>query len=201
MKIICVGRNYAAHARELGNEVPEDPVIFMKPATALLQPGTAFKYPSFTRDLHYEAELVLHIGQPGRNVEAADALQWVDAITVGIDFTARDLQSTLKSKGLPWEKAKAWNQSAVIGQWHPMRSGNIRFGMKKNGEMVQQGDTGLMIFPFEDLLAHISVYFSLEPGDLIFTGTPAGVGPCLAGDVLEGFLEDQSVFTLTIHAQ
>jgi len=201
MKIICVGRNYAAHARELGNEVPEDPVIFMKPSTALLQPGTTFKYPSFTRDLHYEAELVLRIGQHGREVEAKESLKLVDAITVGIDFTARDIQSTLKSKGLPWEKAKAWNQSAVIGKWHPMRSGNIQFAMKKNGEMVQQGDTGLMIFSFENLLAHISVYFSLEPGDLVFTGTPAGVGPCVVGDELEGFLEDQSVFTLKIHAK
>lgn len=200
MKIICVGRNYAAHAKELGNEVPEDPVIFMKPASALLKGDTPFHYPSFTNDLHYEAELVLRIGQLGRNVAAIDALGLVDAITVGIDFTARDVQAVLKSKGLPWEKAKAWDQSAVIGDWHPMRSGDIHFSMTKNGTTVQQGDTSLMIFSFDQLLAHISIYFSLEPGDLIFTGTPAGVGPCVADDVLEGFLENKSVFSLKIHA-
>jgi len=200
MKIICVGRNYAAHAKELGNEVPEDPVIFMKPSSALLKEGTPFHYPSFTNDLHYEAELVLRIGQLGRNVAATDALGLVDAVTVGIDFTARDVQAVLKSKGLPWEKAKAWDQSAVIGDWHPMRSGDIHFSMTKNGTTVQQGDTSLMIFSFDQLLAHISIYFSLEPGDLIFTGTPAGVGPCVANDVLEGFLENKSVFSLKIHA-
>lgn len=200
MKIICVGRNYAAHAKELGNEVPEDPVIFLKPSTSLLVDGDTFHYPSFTSDLHYEAELVLRIGKKGRNISTSDALQYVDAITVGIDFTARDVQAALKAKGLPWEKAKAWDQAAVVGNWNPMRTGQVHFSMTKNGTTVQEGDTQLMIFPFDHLLAHISIYFSLEPGDLIFTGTPAGVGPCVAGDVLEGFLEGQSVFTLNIHA-
>ncbi|MFN9950890.1 MAG: fumarylacetoacetate hydrolase family protein [Bacteroidota bacterium] len=200
MKIICVGRNYAAHARELGNEVPEDPVIFMKPASALLPEGADFRYPAFTRDLHYEAELVLRIGRPGSHLSATEALNHVDAITVGIDFTARDVQAALKTKGLPWEKAKAWDQAAVIGKWQPMRTGDFHFSMNKNGEMVQQGDTTHMIFPFDVLLAHISEYFSLEQGDVVFTGTPAGVGPCVPGDVLEGFFEDQSVFILKIHA-
>lgn len=200
MKIICVGRNYAAHARELGNEVPEDPVIFMKPASALLREGVDFHYPSFTHDLHYEAELVLRISRSGSPLSITEALDYVDAITVGIDFTARDLQAALKAKGLPWEKAKAWDQAAVIGKWQPMRAGDFHFSMNKNGVKVQQGDTSHMIFSFDVLLAHISEYFSLEPGDLIFTGTPAGVGPCVPGDELEGFFDDQSVFILKIHA-
>ncbi len=200
MKIICVGRNYAAHAKELGNEVPEDPVIFLKPSTSLLGDGDTFHYPSFTSDLHYEAELVLRIGKKGRNISTSDALQYVDAITVGIDFTARDVQAALKAKGLPWEKAKAWDQASVVGIWNPLRTWQVHFSMTKNGTTFQEGNTQLMIFPFDHLLAHISIYFSLEPGDLIFTGTPAGVGPCVAGDVLEGFLEGQSVFTLNIHA-
>ncbi|MBU3744492.1 MAG: fumarylacetoacetate hydrolase family protein [Sediminibacterium sp.] len=200
MKIVCVGRNYAEHARELGNEVPEEPVIFMKPSTALLGAGQQFHYPAFTSDLHYEAELVLRVSATATNIAAADALHHIDAITVGIDFTARDIQANLKKKGLPWEKAKAWDHSAILGSWHSIPSGEIHFSLKKNGEWVQQGSTHYMIFPFDTLVAHISQYFTLEPGDLIYTGTPAGVGPCVAGDVLEGYLENQEVFSLTIHA-
>ncbi|MEI8110541.1 MAG: fumarylacetoacetate hydrolase family protein [Chitinophagia bacterium] len=200
MKIICVGRNYVAHARELGNEVPEEPVIFMKPSTALLAAGKQFHYPAFTSDLHYEAELVLRVSATATCIAEIDALKHVDAITVGIDFTARDIQSNLKQKGLPWEKAKAWDHSAILGSWQLIPLGEVHFSLKKNGEWVQQGSTNYMIFPFDALIAHISQYFTLEPGDLIYTGTPAGVGPCLPGDVLEGYLENQEVFSLKIHA-
>lgn len=200
MKIVCVGRNYAAHARELGNEVPEEPVIFMKPSTAVLEAGKHFHYPAFTNDLHYEAELVLRVAATASCIDTAEALNYIDAITVGIDFTARDIQAKLKNKGLPWEKAKAWDQSAILGTWHPIPSGEIHFSLRKNGEWVQRGSTDYMIFPFDTLIAHITKYFTLEPGDLIYTGTPEGVGSCVAGDVLEGYLENQGVFSLTIHA-
>ena len=201
MKIFCVGRNYAEHAKELGNALPEAPVIFMKPDTALLAPGARFEYPSFTSDLHYEIELVLRIGKTAKNIPAANALSCVDAITVGIDFTARDVQAGLKSKGLPWEKAKAWDNSAIIGEWKPF-NGNaveILFSLTKNGQKAQSGTTQDMIYSFETLLEHISGYFTLSPGDLVYTGTPAGVGPCLPGDTLAGFLGDEKLFELAIH--
>ena len=201
MKIFCVGRNYAEHAKELGNALPEAPVIFMKPDTALLAPGAKFAYPSFTSDLHYEIELVLRIGKTAKNISAANALSCVDAITVGIDFTARDVQAGLKSKGLPWEKAKAWDNSAIIGDWKPFNAdaGEILFSLTKNGQKVQSGTTQDMIYSFETLLEHISGYFTLSPGDLVYTGTPAGVGPCLPGDTLAGFLGDEKLFELAIH--
>ena len=201
MKIFCVGRNYAEHAKELGNALPEAPVIFMKPDTALLAPGAKFEYPSFTSDLHYEIELVLRIGKTAKNIPAANALSCVDAITVGIDFTARDVQAGLKSKGLPWEKAKAWDNSAIIGDWKPFNAdgGEILFSLIKNGQKVQSGTTLDMIYSFETLLEHISGYFTLSPGDLVYTGTPAGVGPCLPGDTLAGFLGDEKLFELAIH--
>ncbi|MGB4725153.1 MAG: fumarylacetoacetate hydrolase family protein [Sediminibacterium sp.] len=201
MKIFCVGRNYAEHAKELGNALPEAPVIFMKPDTALLAPGAKFEYPSFTSDLHYEIELVLRIGKTAKNIAAANALSCVDAITVGIDFTARDVQAGLKSKGLPWEKAKAWDNSAIIGDWKPFNAdaGEILFSLTKNGQKVQSGTTLDMIYSFETLLEHISGYFTLSPGDLVYTGTPAGVGPCLPGDTLAGFLGDEKLFELAIH--
>ena len=201
MKIFCVGRNYAEHAKELGNALPEAPVIFMKPDTALLAPGAKFEYPSFTSDLHYEIELVLRIGKTAKNIPAANALSCVDAITVGIDFTARDVQAGLKSKGLPWEKAKAWDNSAIIGEWKPFNAdaGEILFSLTKNGEKAQSGTTQDMIYSFETLLEHISGYFTLSPGDLVYTGTPAGVGPCLPGDTLAGFLGDEKLFELAIH--
>lgn len=205
MKIFCVGRNYAEHAKELGNAVPEAPVIFMKPESALLAPGAKFEYPSFTSDLHYEIELVLRIGKTAKNIPAANALSFVDAITVGIDFTARDVQAGLKSKGLPWEKAKAWDNSAIIGEWKPFNAeanadgGEILFSLTKNGQTAQSGTTQDMIYSFETLLEHISGYFTLSPGDLVYTGTPAGVGPCLPGDTLAGFLGDEKLFELAIH--
>ena len=201
MKIFCVGRNYAEHAKELGNALPEAPVIFMKPDTALLAPGAKFAYPSFTSDLHYEIELVLRIGKTAKNIPAANALSCVDAITVGIDFTARDVQAGLKSKGLPWEKAKAWDNSAIIGDWKPFNAdgAEILFSLTKNGQKAQSGTTQDMIYSFETLLEHISGYFTLSPGDLVYTGTPAGVGPCLPGDTLAGFLGDEKLFELAIH--
>ena len=201
MKIFCVGRNYAEHAKELGNALPEAPVIFMKPDTALLAPGAKFEYPSFTSDLHYEIELVLRIGKTAKNIAAANALSCVDAITVGIDFTARDVQAGLKSKGLPWEKAKAWDNSAIVGEWKPFNSdgAEILFSLTKNGQTAQMGTTQDMIYSFETLLEHISGYFTLSPCDLVYTGTPAGVGPCLPGDTLAGFLGDEKLFELAIH--
>jgi 2-keto-4-pentenoate hydratase/2-oxohepta-3-ene-1,7-dioic acid hydratase in catechol pathway len=200
MKIFCVGRNYAAHAKELGNAVPEAPVIFMKPDTAVLPKGEDFVYPSFTSDLHYEIELVLRIGKTAKNISAANALSYVDAITVGIDFTARDLQADLKAKGLPWEKAKAWDNSAIVGEWKPFNADgtDILFSLIKNGQTAQSGTTQDMIYSFETLLEHISGYFTLSPGDLIYTGTPAGVGPCLPGDTLTGFLGEEKLFELPI---
>ena len=194
MKIFCVGRNYAAHAKELGNAVPEAPVIFMKPDTAVLPKGADFVYPSFTSDLHYEIELVLRIGKTAKNVSAAYALSCVDAITVGIDFTARDVQADLK--------AKAWDHSAIVGEWKPFNAeaagADILFSLTKNGQTAQSGTTQDMIYSFETLLEHISGYFTLSPGDLIYTGTPAGVGPCLPGDTLTGFLGEEKLFELAI---
>jgi 2-keto-4-pentenoate hydratase/2-oxohepta-3-ene-1,7-dioic acid hydratase in catechol pathway len=202
MKIFCVGRNYADHAKELGNAVPEEPVIFMKPKTALLQPNTPFHYPAFTNELHYEAELVLRIAKNGKSVPENQAVAYYDAISVGIDFTARDIQAELKKKGLPWEKAKAWDNSAIIGEWVPLNelilANPIHFSLQKNKETVQVGDSRDMIFTFNKIVSHISDYFSLNIGDLIYTGTPAGVGGCVAGDLLEGYLEQQKMFELEI---
>ena len=202
MKIFCVGRNYVAHAQELGNEVPDEPVIFMKPKSALLQAHTPFYYPEFTNELHYECELVLRISKNGKYIQERGASKYYDAITVGIDFTARDLQNELKEKGLPWEKAKAWDNSAVIGKWLPFANikskKDIGFSLKKNKEEVQKSNSGLMLHNFDKVVSYISNYFSVNIGDLIFTGTPAGVGECVVGDELEGFLDEESMFVVEI---
>ncbi|KIC89499.1 fumarylacetoacetate hydrolase family protein [Flavihumibacter sp. ZG627] len=202
MKIFCIGRNYVAHAKELGNDVPDEPVIFMKPKSALLQAHTPFYYPEFTNELHYEAELVLRISKNGKYIQDRYASKYYDAVTVGIDFTARDIQNELKEKGLPWEKAKAWDNSAVIGKWVPLTEikgkKEIHFSLQKNKEVVQEGNSSLMIFNFDTIVAQISNYFSVNIGDLIFTGTPAGVGECVVGDELEGFLEGKSMFNIEI---
>jgi 2-keto-4-pentenoate hydratase/2-oxohepta-3-ene-1,7-dioic acid hydratase in catechol pathway len=202
MKIFCVGRNYVAHAKELGNEVPTEPVIFMKPKSALLQPNAPFYYPEFTNELHYECEIVLRIGKNGKYIQEKQAGKYYNAITVGIDFTARDIQDELKKKGLPWEKAKAWDNSAVVGTWidiNPqIQKNNINFCLYKNKELVQNGNTNLMLFNFDQIVSNISNYFSLNIGDLIFTGTPAGVGECVVGDILEGFIENDSLFELEV---
>lgn len=202
MKIFCVGRNYADHARELGNDLPDEPVIFMKPKSALLQALTPFYYPEFTNELHYECELVLRISKNGKYIQEKFAGKYYDAVTTGIDFTARDVQNELREKGLPWEKAKAWDNSAVIGKWVPFTELNnrkdIEFELHNNKESVQKGSSASMIFDFNAIVAYISNYFSLNIGDLIFTGTPAGVGECVVGDQLEGFLEGEKVFELEV---
>ena len=202
MKIFCVGRNYVEHAKELGNQVPDEPVIFMKPKSALLQSHTPFYYPEFSNELHYEAELVLRVSKNGKYVNERHASKYYNGITVGIDFTARDIQAELKKKGLPWEKAKAWDNSAVVGTWKEitpeMLKRPINFSLKQNGEEVQKGITTDMLFTFDQIVSHISNYFSLNIGDLIFTGTPAGVGECVVGDVLEGFFETEKLFELEV---
>ncbi len=202
MKIFCIGRNYVEHTKELGNEVPDEPVIFMKPKSALLQSHTPFYYPEFSNELHYEAELVLRVSKNGKYVSERQASKYYNAITVGIDFTARDIQAELKKKGLPWEKAKAWDSSAVIGSWKEVNTDLfkklITFSLNKNGEKVQTGLTTDMIFSFDQIVSHISNYFSLNIGDLIYTGTPAGVGECVVGDILEGYFEQEKMFELEI---
>lgn len=202
MKIFCVGRNYADHAKELGNAVPEEPVIFMKPKSALMTSNAPFYYPEFTNELHYEAEIVLRVCKNGRYVDAESAEIYYDAFTIGIDFTARDIQAELKKKGLPWEKAKAWDNSAIIGKWIPFTkeilSNPMHFSLQKNKETVQLGNTEDMIFSFNEIVSHISQYFSLNIGDLIYTGTPAGVGECVTDDILEGYYGTEKMFFLEI---
>lgn len=202
MKFFCIGRNYVEHAKELGNEVPDEPVIFMKPKSALLAPNVPFYYPEFTNELHYECELVLRISKNGKYISEASASSFFDAITVGIDFTARDIQNELKKKGLPWEKAKAWDNSAVVGKWKmidaTIDNTNINFSMTKNGDVVQKGNSNQMIHDFNKIIAHISTYFSLNIGDMIFTGTPAGVGEIVVGEELEGFFENESLFKIKV---
>ena len=202
MKIICVGRNYAAHARELGNDIPDEPVIFMKPKSALLQSHTPFYYPEFTNELHYEIELVLRISKNGKYIQERHAANYYNGITVGIDFTARDLQNDLSAKGLPWEKAKAFDNSAAVGKFIDIVPGfnkkNINFSLFKNKEQVQQSNSSKMIFNFEFIIAHVSTFFSLNIGDLIFTGTPEGVGECVVGDELEGFIENEMLLKMEV---
>lgn len=202
MKIICVGRNYADHAKELGNDIPDEPVIFMKPKSALLQSHTPFYYPEFSNELHYECELVLRVCKNGKYIQERHASNYYNGITVGIDFTARDIQDELKKKGLPWEKAKAFDNSAAVGKFvdvtPALNRKNIGFTFYKNKELVQTGNSGEMIFSIDSLISHISNYFSLNIGDLIFTGTPAGVGECVVGDVLEAFLEKDNLLTVEV---
>jgi len=202
MKIICVGRNYLDHVKELGNNIPEEPVIFMKPKSALLMAHTPFYYPEFTNELHYECEIVLRISKNGKYIQQKYADNYYDAVTVGIDFTARDLQDDLKKNGLPWEKAKAFDNSAVVGNFIPLTPDfnrkNINFSLLKNEEKVQEANSSQMIFSIDRIIENITKYFSLNIGDLIFTGTPAGVGECVTGDVLEGFIDNQSLFNVEI---
>jgi len=202
MKIFCVGRNYSEHAKELGSDVPDEPVIFMKPKSALLQPHTPFYYPEFTNELHYECELVLRVSKNGKYIQDKFAGKYYDAVTTGIDFTARDIQNDLKAKGLPWEKAKAWDNSAVIGKWIPLANikdkKNIGFSFKKNGELVQEGNSKEMIFDFDYIISYISNFFSINIGDLVFTGTPKGVGEIVVGDEVEAFIDNESLLTLDV---
>jgi 2-keto-4-pentenoate hydratase/2-oxohepta-3-ene-1,7-dioic acid hydratase in catechol pathway len=202
MKIFCVGRNYSEHASELGNDIPDEPVIFMKPKSALLQPHTPFYYPEFTNELHYECELVLRISKNGKYIQEKFANKYYDAITTGIDFTARDIQNELKEKGLPWEKAKAWDNSAVVGKWVPIgnlkNKKEINFGLYKNKELVQTGNSKEMIFDFDFIISYISNFFSINIGDLVFTGTPKGVGEIVVGDEVEAFMEEESLLKLDV---
>jgi len=193
MKIICIGRNYAEHAIELNNPVLKKPVIFMKPATALLVNEKPFYYPDFTKKLHHEIEVVLKICKNGKAIQPEFASSYYEEATLGIDFTARDLQDELKKKGHPWEVAKSFDDSAVVGRFMPIgemqqSDGNIEFLLRKNGETVQHGNSRLMTTTFDQLIAYVSQYFRLLQGDMIYTGTPAGVGPVQVGDKLEGFV-------------
>ena len=202
MKIICVGRNYADHVKELGNKEEEEPVIFMKPKSALLQSHTPFYYPEFTNELNYECELVLRICKNGKYIQERHAANYYNGITTGIDFTARDIQNDLKAKGLPWEKAKAFDNSAAVGKFiditPTLNKKNINFTFYKNKELVQQANSSQMIFNFDYIISHISNYFSLNIGDLLFTGTPAGVGECVVGDELEAFIENEMLLKMEI---
>ena len=202
MKIICIGRNYLAHVKELDNALPTEPMFFMKPDTALLPAGEPFPYPDFSQEIHYETELVLRICKTGHNIPEALASEYYDAITVGIDFTARDLQSQCKAKGHPWEVAKAFDYSAPVGEFKKISAlknpDDIAFGMKLNGEWRQQGHSRDMIFSFNKIIAHVSRFVTLNEGDCIFTGTPQGVGEVHVGDKLELFLEDESMFCFSI---
>jgi 2-keto-4-pentenoate hydratase/2-oxohepta-3-ene-1,7-dioic acid hydratase in catechol pathway len=202
MKIFCIGRNYVEHAKELGNEVPDEPVIFMKPKSALIQANTPFYYPEFSNELHYEAEVVLRVCKNGKYIQERQANKYYNAYSLGIDFTARDIQAELKKKGLPWEKAKAWDNSALIASFIDFTPDNLKkpiaFSLLQNGKKVQDGNTKQMIFSFNQIVAHISNYFSLNIGDLIYTGTPAGVGECVVGDRLEGFIEEQKMFDIEV---
>ena len=202
MKIICIGRNYAAHAKELDNPIPKEPVIFLKPDTALIPKKLPFFYPSFSKDVHYEAELVVRINRLGKNIAEKYAHKYYSEITMGLDLTARDIQSNCKEKGLPWEKAKAFDGSAPVGkfidktQFKDLK--NLNFSLRKNGEISQEGNTSNMLFSIDSIIAHISQYFTLKIGDLIFTGTPEGVGPIKIGDKFEAFLENEKVLDLKV---
>lgn len=201
MKIICIGRNYSAHAKELGNEVPEDPVIFMKPDTAVLKKGSDFYIPEFSDDVHYELEVVLKISKGGKYIQKESASKHYEEIGLGIDFTARDIQSKLKNKGLPWELAKGFDGSAVLSDFISKENydlQNLNFSLAKNQELVQNGNTKDMIFSFDDIISFASQYFTLRVGDLIFTGTPQGVGKVMENDFLEAYLENQKMFGLKI---
>ncbi|MGG5505249.1 MULTISPECIES: fumarylacetoacetate hydrolase family protein [unclassified Myroides] len=202
MKIICVGRNYVEHIAELNNERPDEPVLFIKPDTALLGKEFPFVLPDFSEDIHYEAEVVVKITKVGKYIDAKFASKYYDQVSLGIDFTARDIQAKLKEKGLPWEKAKAFDNSAFVGDFIPKTEvgsvDELAFSFVQNGQTVQQATTAQMIWKIDELIAEISRYFTLKTGDLIFTGTPAGVGKVAPGDVLEGYIANTKVFDLIV---
>jgi 2-keto-4-pentenoate hydratase/2-oxohepta-3-ene-1,7-dioic acid hydratase in catechol pathway len=202
MKLICVGRNYAAHVEELKNERPASPVLFIKPDSAILPREQDFFIPEFSDNIHYEIELLVKIKKVGKHISKAFAPRYYDEITVGIDFTARDLQEELKSKGLPWEKAKGFDGAAVIGKWVPKSRfkdiGDLHFVLEKNGESVQHGHTRNMLWNVDEIIAYCSTFFTLKKGDVIFTGTPAGVGKVSANDYLSGSLEGAELLSLKV---
>ena len=202
MKIICIGRNYYEHAEELGNEIPKEPVFFMKPDTAISPKGHPFFIPEFSKNVQYEVELVIRINRLGKYIEEKFAHKYYEQIGLGIDFTARDIQQELKEKGLPWEKAKGFDGSAVISRKYldkkELELADLNFSLKKNGEIVQRGNTHQMLFKIDQIIAYISQFHTLKIGDLIYTGTPAGVGQVNPGDVLEGFIEEQKMFEVKV---
>ncbi len=202
MKLICIGRNYTDHIKELANERPTDPVVFLKPDTSVLLKKQAFFIPDFSNDVHHEVEVLVKINKVGKYIDKKFAHKYYDEIGLGIDFTARDLQNELKSKGLPWEKAKAFDGAAVIGNWLPKSDfknlDKINFSLKKNDVIVQQGNTEQMLWKIDELIEYISKYFTLKIGDIIFTGTPSGVAKVESNDELVGYIENTEMFKLTI---
>lgn len=202
MKIICIGRNYTNHIEELKNERPTEPVIFMKPDSAVLLKQHPFVIPEFSEEIHHEIEIIVKINKVGKYIEPKFAHKYYDEISVGIDFTARDLQAKLKEKGLPWEKAKAFDGSAVIGDFLPktdfISMENLSFELKNNAQTVQKGNTSNMLWKIDELVSYVSQYFTLKIGDIIFTGTPEGVAAVKPNDVLEGFLEDKKLFRIQV---
>ncbi|MDO9553794.1 fumarylacetoacetate hydrolase family protein [Rhodonellum sp.] len=202
MKIIAIGRNYTEHIEELKNERSDAPVVFLKPDTALLKNNAPFYHPDFSENIHHEVEIVLKVCKEGKHIKKEFASRYFDEIGIGIDFTARDLQDKCKAKGLPWEIAKAFNGSAPIGQFIPIKeirdTQNINFHLLINGELKQKGNTSMMLFDFETIIAYVSNFFTLKKGDLIFTGTPAGVSKVDIGDHLEAFIEDQKLLDFEI---
>lgn len=202
MKLICIGRNYVDHIKELENERPTDPVVFLKPDTSILLKKQPFFIPEFSNDVHHEVEILVKIKKVGKYISRKFAHKYYDEIGLGIDFTARDLQSQLKAKGLPWEKAKAFDGAAVIGKWLPKERfsdvNNINFSLKRNDEVVQSGNTKLMLWKIDELIEYVSKYFTLKIGDIIFTGTPAGVGKVDTDDQLIGYIENEELFSIKI---
>ncbi len=202
MKIICIGGNYAKHIEELQNEKPENPVIFLKPDSAILAKGQPFFIPPFSNDIHYEVEVLVKINKVGKYIEEKFAHKYYDEIGLGIDFTARDLQNQLKEKGLPWEKAKGFDGSAVIGEFFPKENlgslTNLKFTLHKNNELVQDGNTNAMLWKIDELIAYVSQFFTLKKGDIIFTGTPAGVGKVTENDILIGAIAKNEAFSVKI---
>ncbi len=202
MKLICIGRNYAAHIDELNNERPDEPVVFIKPDSAVLPKEQDFYIPEFSNDVHYELEVLVKIKKVGKHIAKEFAHKYYDELSLGIDFTARDLQSKLKAKGLPWEKAKGFDGAAVVGKWKQKNLyesiDNLNFSLIKNGEVVQKGNTSLMLWKIDELIAHVSTYFMLKKGDILFTGTPAGVGKVDPNDYLVGMLEGEQLFDIMV---
>ncbi|WP_338357383.1 fumarylacetoacetate hydrolase family protein [Yeosuana marina] len=202
MKLICIGRNYTEHIKELENEKPTDPVVFLKPDTAILLKKQPFFIPDFSNDVHHEVEILVRINKVGKHIAKKFAHKYYDEIGLGIDFTARDLQKQLKDKGLPWEKAKGFDGAAVIGEWMSVKEiddiNAIEFSLKKNENIVQLGNTSHMLWKIDELIEYVSKYFTLKIGDIIFTGTPAGVGKVIANDKLKGFIEDKEMFSITV---
>jgi 2-keto-4-pentenoate hydratase/2-oxohepta-3-ene-1,7-dioic acid hydratase in catechol pathway len=202
MKIICIGRNYVKHIEELQNERPDEPVVFLKPDSAVLLKQHPFVIPAFSDDIHHEVELLVRINKVGKYIETKFASNYYDEIGLGIDFTARDLQAQLKAKGLPWEKAKAFDGSAVIGSFLSKKdfksTESINFELKSNGIIVQRGNSSHMLWKIDELIAHVSQYFTLKIGDILFTGTPEGVAKVKPNDILEGYIEEQKLFRIQV---